>query len=161
MNPFGKDSIWAEVERQDGWVCFWGAGFHANTFIHYIEEVCAIGYRYHKKYPGVVLDGEKRDKVDFLYRVRPLIAGAVDYDWNRLEKDLELQGLLYKERSGFGSVLFYRIKSVRKYWEERIRDDELFFVTPESRASIMVLYEKFGRPLRYETMEQNNDGVQR
>ena len=160
MNPFGKDSIWAEVERQDGWVCFWGAGFHANTFIHYIEELCAIWYRYHKKFPGVILDGETRNKVDFLYRVRPLIDGAVDYDWDRLEKDLERQGLLFKEKSGLGSVLFYRIKSVRQYWEERIRDDELFLVTPESRASIMTLYEKFGRPLQYETMEQNNDGVQ-
>jgi aminoglycoside 3-N-acetyltransferase len=152
-NPFSEVSTFAEIVRQGSVVVFFGASFGANTFIHYPEEVVAVGYRYLKPFPGVIRRDHSDQHIVLDYRVRPLIKGAVDYDWDRLALDLFENGLLHQFPLGSGRLLWFRADRLLEYWCMRMAEDELYFLTATSRRKTKELYEQYGKPLRYESIE--------
>ena len=153
-NPFDESSLWGDLCRRDGRICFMGAGFSANTFIHFIEEKKEIGYRYLKPMPGVIVVGEEEEDVNFLFRVRPRVEGAVDYDWDRLETDLVRERFLDCHSLGISKVLSYNAKDVLDYWLARLEDDEFYFLTDASKAKIFELRRSKPYPFRFEDFEQ-------
>ena len=152
-NPFGRESTWAEAVHAEGWVCFLGTGLHANTFIHYVEECFRVGYRYLKSFPGSVVAGDGEEKVAFRFRVRPAVAGAVDYDWIRLERDLEDHGFLVRFPVGAGQLSGVSMGRLLQYWSDCLERDELYLLTPASREAVQNLYRRYGRPLTWEALE--------
>lgn len=154
-NPFSEESFFGEFHRSGGRVCFMGAGFPANTFIHYAEEVKSIGYRYLKPMPGIILKGEERLEVKFFFRARPRIDGVVDYDWPRLEKDLFREGLLDVKPLGMGKILSYNVKDVMDFWFSRLESDEFYLLTDASKSMIDELRKTKPYPFRYEDFEKD------
>jgi hypothetical protein len=121
--------------------------------VHYVEEVMNVGYRYLKPFPGVV----RRDGTDhrfvLRYRVRPLIEGAVEYDWGRLARNLLDDSLLHKLPLGNGELLWFRTDRLLRDWCSRVENNEQYLLTPASREKTQELYARYGRPLRYEAVE--------
>jgi aminoglycoside 3-N-acetyltransferase len=152
-NPFGQKSIWNSFCERDGRVCFMGAGFHSNTFIHHIEEIMDIGYRYLKPMPGVVACESVLEHVDFFFRVRPRQNGVVDYDWERLETDLLKNGLLDQQSLGIGEILSFNAKDVLAFWLDQLEKDEFYFLTETSKAKISELRSSKAYPFRFEDFE--------
>lgn len=152
-NPFSQKSFFGEFYRAGGRVCFMGCGFNANTFIHYAEETMNIGYRYLKPLAGVVARGGEETSVPYVFRVRPKIPGAVQYDFDRLAHDLSCRGFLDKKPLGMGEALSYNVKDVMDYWCSRIDDDEFFLLTEESKSVIDELRKTKTYPFEYEDFE--------
>jgi aminoglycoside N3'-acetyltransferase len=153
-NPFEESSLWGELCQRNGRICFLGADFSANTFIHYIEEKKGIGYRYLKPMPGVVVVGTEEDRVNFFFRARPRVDRAVEYDWDRLEADLVREHLLDCQPLGIGKILTYNAKDLLEYWLGRLEDDEFFFLTDASKAKIAELRRSKPYPFHFEDFEQ-------
>ena len=152
-NPFSAQSTFGELVEYRSVVIFFGADFSSNTFIHHVEEIMDIGYRYIKPFPGTInLDGDRR-RIVVQYRVRPLVNGAVDYDWDRLYGDLVANGILHGFPLGNGCLLGYRADHLLEYWSAKLQEDEFYLLTPTSRHRTEQLFERYGRPLRYEVME--------
>ncbi len=152
-NPFSAASTFGELVEHGAAVVFLGASFSANTFIHYVEEVVDIGYRYLKPFPGIIRLADSEQQIVVQYRVRPLIEGAVDYDWDRLALDLRNNGLLHQLPLGRGKLLWFRTDHLVEGWCRRLRDDELYFLTAASRQKTRELYAQYGNPLRSEALE--------
>lgn len=152
-NPFGDSSFWRDFCGRDGRVCYMGAGFSTSTFAHYAEEKQDIGYRYLKPMPGVVALGVEENPISFVYRVRPRMDGAVDYDWDRLETDLTREGLLDSKCLGIGKALSYNSRDVLDYWLVRLEEDEFYLLTDSSKAIIAELRRTKPYPFRFEDFE--------
>lgn len=152
-NPFSGGSTFGEMVSKQTQVVFFGAQFDANTFIHHVEEMMEIGYRYLKPFPGEIIapDGSL-ERITLQYRVRPL-DGSLEYDWHRLEAELVDEGLLQKFPLGHGHIMHYRADQLLARWSEKIRADELYLLTPDSRERIRRLYDRAGKPLTYAKME--------
>jgi aminoglycoside 3-N-acetyltransferase len=153
-NPFSKSSTFGELAHHHATVIFFGASFAANPFIHHVEEVMNIGYRYIKPFPGLIRLGSMQRHIVVHYRVRPLIDDAVDYDWARLFIDLLHNGLLQKFPLGNGQLLSYRADRLLDYWCMRLRKGELYLLTPSSKKQVEELYKRYGSPLQYEFIER-------
>ncbi len=128
-NCFGTASTFGELVQKNGWILFLGAPFSSNTFIHHIEELAEITYRRHMVFTGKIIDGMYERPVELTYRVRPL-GDAVVYDWDRLERDLDHQGLLWRGVVGNASCVAFRARAVLDYWLERLKYNERFLLTP-------------------------------
>ncbi len=152
-NPFGEKSTFAEMHGQNGNIAFLGAGFETNTFMHYIEEACGIGYRYIKPYPGKIVDNDADTNIVLQYRVRPLLDHAAEYDWKRLIEDLKTREILHTIPVGNGNLHYCNSTVLYDYWRERIDDEEFFLLTEQSRRVAERLYNKYGRPLTFEKVE--------
>ncbi len=151
-NPFGPDGLFARLHARNAAFLFLGADMIANTFIHYVEERLEVGYRYIKPFPGDVIEADLPRPIDFRYRVRPRVAGAVAYgDLGRAA--LEAAGLLRRATIGHGTAEMFRAQDYVDLIGGRMQADELHVLTAYSRAVTEELYRQHGRPLTLEKME--------
>lgn len=152
-NVFGPDSTFSALAASDATIGFMGAGFEFNTFLHHIEETANVPYRYHKPFSGMVVSREEEVAVSIVYRVRPNVEGACEYDWDRLVTDLIHCRLLGSHALGNGQLLLIGAGSLKDYWCRRIDDDPHFLLSPRGREVAKTLYQQHGRPLTYEAVE--------
>ena len=138
--PLGKGSVFEYVDRSKGIGAFWGAPFSSNTFLHYVEEIAQVGYRYPKRFDSV------------MHRVRPP-GDIVEIDWERIEDDLAANGLLVSVPLGRGMLWAFRADRVMDYWIVRLRDEESYFLTRESCERVAELALRVGYPFTLEGVE--------
>jgi aminoglycoside 3-N-acetyltransferase len=151
-NPLSATSTFGELVARRATVAFFGA-LVGNTFLHHIEDVMEVGYRYIKPFPGVIRrDGADRQIV-LRYRVRPLIEGLDDYDVDRLAHDLLDNQLLHQAPLGNGKLFWFRADRMVEYSCMRVKEDELYLLAAASRRKVQELYAQYGKPLRYEAVE--------
>jgi aminoglycoside N3'-acetyltransferase len=57
---WGDDGIFGWLEAVDARICVLGVPWHvACSFYHRAEEICQVPYRYYKRFPGVLVDGDR------------------------------------------------------------------------------------------------------
>lgn len=151
-NVFGEDSTFAELNRLGACVVLLGTDFSSNTFKHFIEEEAAVGYRYPKRFSGVIELPGQTMPVTVTYRVRPR-GTLMRYDNPRLEQECRQLGVLHHALVGEGSLLWFRMDELRNHWSQSLRRDELHLLDAESRAEAQALYRRWGSPLRLEQFE--------
>jgi aminoglycoside 3-N-acetyltransferase len=150
--PFGPESLFATLHERNAAILFLGADMIANTFIHYVEERLDIGYRYVKPFLGEIVEDGSRQEIDFRYRVRPRVDGAVAYgDLGR--SLLQEAGKLEAAAIGHGTAVMFRAQDYVDLIGGRMQDDELYVLTPSARAVTEELYHRHGRPLTLGKME--------
>ena len=152
-NAFGKSSIFHYLFKNNGVLLFLGTDMRSNTFLHYVEEILNIGYRYLKLFKGIIINDSEKIKIDFLYRVSPMVNNAVVYDYNKVTNDLIKDGLLKFFHIGLSTGLLIKAKDYFYFVEKRINEDELYLLTNNSRNLINDLYKKYDRPLTFEKFE--------
>jgi len=152
-NPFSIESTFGELVANNAQIVFFGAHLDGNTFIHHVEEVMNIGYRYIKPFPGEIIEPDgSRKQITLQYRVRPL-DGNLLYDWARLEMELEAEGLLLIYPLGHGHLMHFRADLLLENWCAKLREEEMYLLTPASRQHMAKLFEAYGYPLTYSNIE--------
>jgi aminoglycoside N3'-acetyltransferase len=158
-NPFSVESTFGELAAKKARIVFFGAHLDGNTFIHHVEEVMNIGYRYIKPFPGEIIEPDgSRKQITLRYRVRPLDGGLL-YDWDRLKVELESEGLLYIFPLGHGHLMHYRADQLFEYWCAKLREGEMYLLTPDSRQHMEELFEAYGYPLTYSNLEGSDSAL--
>lgn len=56
IDCFGPQSIWAWLTEQDGQLAFLNCSVNFCTYIHYVEQLCCVPYRYAKIFYGETWD---------------------------------------------------------------------------------------------------------
>jgi aminoglycoside 3-N-acetyltransferase len=152
-NPFSVKSTFGELVEHKARILFFGSGLHGNTFIHHVEEVMDIGYRYIKPFPGEIIEPDgSSQKITLQYRVRPL-EGGVNYDWDRLEAELAAEGLLERYPLGNGKLMHVRADRLLGFWSQKLLNEELYLLTSESREQVRRLFKRHGYPLTFSSVE--------
>lgn len=144
-DPFGGDSIFAELMRRDGVVLYYGATFHYNTIVHFAERVAGGPvYRYDKVFPGKVVMGDGTVVEGSLdYHVRPLGTG-LDYDWPRL-LDEAIDAGVCRRVEGHPEVLAASARALTELWLAELRADPFALLDEKTRKWVEPAIEELGR----------------
>lgn len=103
-DSFGEKSIFAKLHQCGGKLVFFGASFDSCTYLHYIEQMHGVPYRYMKVFNGKVKDGDKiyDDQCSFFVRY---LDRDVILDVTKLENYLLERGFMKKASIGFGDII--------------------------------------------------------
>ena len=144
-DPFGEESIFGELVRNDGVVLYYGETFHYNTLVHYSERLSGGPvYRYDKLFPGKVImaDGtESEGSLD--YHVRPLGTG-LEYDWARLQEEAIEAGVCRRLESA-PEILAASAKALSDLWVSSLRRDPFSLLEDKTRKWVEPAIEELGR----------------
>ena len=132
-DPFGEDSIFAELVRSDGVVLYYGDTFHYNTLVHYSERISGGPvYRYDKLFPGrVVMNDGSVVEGSLDYHVRPLGTG-LDYDWTRL-LDEAIHAGVCRRLGNAPEILAASAKALNELWVSSLRRDSFSLLDEQTR----------------------------
>lgn len=73
VDPFGKDSTFADFVERDGILFSPGLDSSMNTIYHYFEDFVGVPFRYTKRFKGKVIDDlGKEETIDFQFQARPV-----------------------------------------------------------------------------------------
>ncbi|HEX2721385.1 MAG TPA: AAC(3) family N-acetyltransferase [Gemmatimonadaceae bacterium] len=144
-DPFGDDSVFAELVRSDGVVLYYGDTFHYNTIVHFAERAAGGPvYRYDKFFPGNVIMADGAVISGSLnYHVRPLGAG-LDYDWPRL-LHAALESGACRRLEGHPEVLAASARGLCELWVSEMRRDPFVLLDDKTREWAEPAVEKLGR----------------
>ncbi len=113
-DSFDEASIFAKLREKNAKILFFGAPFQSCTFIHHIEQMHKVPYRFMKTFKGKVkLSGKEYDE-EATYLVRKL-DGSVITDLSRFED--YLIGNESMKRVGLGKGKLLMIESNRLFEE--------------------------------------------
>ena len=100
---FGNNCIYQRLIRVGAKICNIGVGFRYATFIHHVEQMEGVPYRFLKLFTGLMEgDGEPR-KEGWLYNVRILASNGCP-DLSRLERKARATKICRVTRVGLGEV---------------------------------------------------------
>jgi aminoglycoside 3-N-acetyltransferase len=132
-DPFGADSIFADLVRSDGVVLYYGETFHYNTLVHYAERASGGPvYRYDKIFPGRVImaDGTSHDG-SLNYHVRPMGTG-LEYDWPRLLDEAVAAGVC-RRLEGAPEILAASASQLNELWISDMKRDPFALLDSTTR----------------------------
>ena len=152
-NVFGSNSIFGQLAKYHGQVCFLGSLFKSsNTFIHYIEELSEVPYRYLKRFEGVVIHPTGKKEVEILYRVRPL-QKIIEYDRDKIENELANHKIIKYFRLGNGFSIRYDAFSAAKLFKDLLSANPFFLLTNTSKKAVQQVLKKIGGRMTFNNME--------
>lgn len=69
---FGYDTCFGLIYKLNAWIFTLGCSFDRITFIHYVDQVAEVDYRYFKIFPATIVNQDSIQKFDISYFVRDL-----------------------------------------------------------------------------------------
>jgi len=104
-DSFGVQSIFDKLYQENTKIVVLGSPFYSScTFIHYIEQMYGVPYRYLKTFNGIIKDKEKEYEAKATYYVRYLDSN-VDLDTTLLEQALLDSRVMSKVKLGASCIM--------------------------------------------------------
>lgn len=129
-DTFGKDSIFGKLHKLNGKIVFFGAPFQSCTFVHYIEQMHGVPYRYMKKIRGKIIDGNKEYEDDITFYVKYVVFFTL---LSNLEKHLLDKKLLTEVKLGHGKISMAEAGAFFKEGQRLLDNDIFFFLKNEPK----------------------------
>lgn len=126
-DSFGKDSVFGKLHHKNGKIIFFGAPFQSCTFIHYIEQLFNVPYRYHKIFTGKIRIKNELYEDSCSYFVRSL-DGNAELDLLRFQDYLIQNGLMKKVELGDGEILIISADTLFNEGVKMLKEDINFFL---------------------------------
>lgn len=126
---FDKDSIFGKLHKMNCKFIFLGVSFRICTFLHYIENMHKVPYRYMRNFRGkIIIDGREYQDEFSLYCKYVFFFN----DMLGFEKHLIEKGLLKEAKLGDGMVSMIQAKPL---FEQgcRILDKDIFFLVKNDK----------------------------
>ncbi|HET7565283.1 MAG TPA: DUF4910 domain-containing protein, partial [Gemmatimonadaceae bacterium] len=101
---FGAGSMFDRLRQVGGKICVIGAGLGEATFLHHVEEMVGVPFRYRKLFTGTIRDGDATRKAGWLYNVH-ILADNGTPDGRRLEAKARAAGVCRAVTVGAGEIL--------------------------------------------------------
>ena len=117
---FGEDSFWDRFLKNDGVIC--NLNFDAgSTFIHYVEKVLNVPYRYDKLFTGTIVRKGKEEKKAVVYFVRDMSNPDTEPIFEPFSQLVLKKGIARKVEVGRGSIVSIRAKDVLKFLKDELK----------------------------------------
>jgi aminopeptidase-like protein/aminoglycoside N3'-acetyltransferase len=101
---FGRDSVFDRLRRVEGKICLIGVGLYEASFLHHVEEVHGVPFRFKKVFSGQIREDGRSQKTGWIYNVRILADNSCP-DEGRLEIAARRGGILRAARVGEGEII--------------------------------------------------------
>jgi aminoglycoside N3'-acetyltransferase len=150
--PFSLDSEMSILLQKDSEVIFLGAPISSFTFLHFIEEEKAIGYRYIKRITGQIKLNHELYETALEWKVRP--AGRkLNYDWNKIALELISTGIL-RHYGAFGKHSYImKLSSFYEVIGKKLDKDPYYLLDDETRNWVDPQIRKLQRPFQLSDFE--------
>jgi aminoglycoside 3-N-acetyltransferase len=154
IDPFDESSLFGFLHNNKGILMHYGSGFHTSTLIHYVERISnQLIYRYNKVFLSqtIDVDGVSHD-CDLIYHVRPM-GYKLDYDWNKIEKDLIENNIIEKHKEKRTQILIGRIDKIVDFWLECLNNNSFYFLDKDTRKWVETKFNSLNRPFKLTDFE--------
>ncbi|MBU0477136.1 AAC(3) family N-acetyltransferase [bacterium] len=103
-DSFDENSIFGKLHQMNGKIIFLGAPFQSCTYVHYVEQMHGVPYRYIKTFKGKIKESSIIYEDEYDYFVRYLDKTIIT-DLSKLERHMLTKGLMKEIKLGAGRVL--------------------------------------------------------
>ncbi len=129
----GKDSTFYKLHHKEG-VRFLFLGTRPGdcfTYMHFMEKVLNVGYRYDREFSGMITNGDKSyiDTFTLFVRYHNIFPGIGSYTY---EDILYKRGIAKKIEFGNGFISTLQEPSAYSVYRELIANDQNYFIDPSS-----------------------------
>lgn len=151
IEPFGIEGDYAELRERNGHVIFFGASIDSLTYIHFIETLVDVPYRYVKIFEGKLKSESQIKSVSMKYLVRPL-GLSLEYDWEKVHQEFKDAKIIQKI-DNFGSYEIYNARVLADFMLSRYTQDIYWTLKAVSREIVEAKIKELGRSFRLEDFE--------
>lgn len=137
---FGQGSVYDRLVKANAKLCNLGVGFRYATFIHYVEQLLGVPYRFKKLFCGTALREEGPRKEGWVYNVRVLGPNGWA-DLSALEEEALKHGVLKIAPLGRSSVTCISIRDLFELSRECVIRNP-WFLAKGPAADIVALEEQ-------------------
>lgn len=122
---FGEDCVYSRIIRRGAKICNIGVGFRYATFVHHVEQMLNVPYRFRKTFCGkTLLNGDLKEE-SWVYNVRFLVENSLP-DLNKLEEQARQLQLVRAARVGLGEITCIGCWDMYNLCAENIKRDPWF-----------------------------------
>ncbi len=143
IEPFGDEGDYAELKERDGNIIFLGASIDKLTYIHYVETLVKIPYRYSKTFEGKVKFEGEMQNVALRYLVRPL-GISLEYDWEKIHQEF-IREKIFRRIDRLGGYEVYNARILTEYMMSRYSEDIFWALKEDSRKMVETKIQTLGR----------------
>jgi len=149
LNPFGAESLFEMLDKEYGQIALVGVGCRSLTFLHYVEELAGISYRYQKTFSGKIKVEGKWEVTESSWHVRPKGVG-LEYDFDKIQSLLIDKGVL---RQIHPQVLLGNASEIRHELLHVMSKDPLWLLDKVTRKNVGRELDRLGRNFQLEDFE--------
>lgn len=130
-DSFDNESIFGKLRQMNGKVVFFGAHLSSCTFLHHIEQIYGVNYRYLKTFTGQVRcdDYTYNNSVTFFVRYLDRI---VELDVSRLEDYLLKNNIMKSSSLGEGKIMAVNAQELFNTTIDLLDKDPYFLLSSRS-----------------------------
>lgn len=121
-DSFGDKSIFQILHKNNGKLLFFGADFHACTYIHYVEQSFKVPYRYFKPFKGIIKNGNDQYEDECTFYVRDLKINPM-LDTTILKKYLIDNEYMKESQIGYGKALLVSASDLYTQGKKLLKND--------------------------------------
>jgi len=149
---FDKESVFGKLHQMNGKIVFFGVSFNEScTYVHYIERMHRVPYRYMKKLRGKIIANGKRyeDEILFYKRYSVFLSSFLNF-----EKYIIKKNILKEIKLGNNSISMVECGDLFKEGCKLLDDDIYFLVKNDTiilnifNKSIYLFLKYFPWPIR-------------
>jgi aminoglycoside 3-N-acetyltransferase len=100
---FGPDSVFDRLRALDALIVFFNCSFTSCTYVHHIEQLYGVGYRYEKIFRAPIIENGRARDGQATFFVRDLDRDVVN-GFDRFSAGIAASGLLRTAKLGSGKV---------------------------------------------------------
>ena len=121
---FGFNSIFEKFLKKKGKIFIFGPLFEDScTFLHYLEEIAKISYRYKKKFNGKIIFGSKKYNTYTIFFVRKKKIKNTIFKMNK-----SLSKIISKKKFGRYYVIYVSSKKITKHILAKLKYNDRYLV---------------------------------
>jgi aminoglycoside 3-N-acetyltransferase len=111
MHTFGEDSFWERFLKSDGKICNFNLD-SASTFIHYVERLLKVPYRFDKPFSGISIIDRKEIQKTYYHFARDLTKPENEPDFTKFDKKAKESKLVKSSNLGKGQIVCITAKDI-------------------------------------------------
>jgi len=127
-DSFGRESVFGKMHTLNAKIILLGTTLQACTFLHYVEQMHRVPYRFMKTFHGTIVDDGHIYEDSYTHFVRPL-EGGIENDMMKIDPYLREKGFLRETRVGSGSILLVTAKDLFEVGMQVLDADSYFLLT--------------------------------
>jgi len=149
LNPFGAESLFGMLDKEYGQIALVGVGCRSLTFLHYVEELAGVSYRYQKTFSGKIKIEGNWEMTESSWHVRPKDL-RLEYDFEKIQSLLIDRGAL---RQIHPRVFLGNASEIRHELLHVMSKDPLWLLDTATRKNVDRELDRLGRNFQLEDFE--------
>lgn len=122
LYSFGENSFWERFLKMNGKICNFNLD-SASTFIHYVERLLKVPYRFDKAFSGISIEDQKEIQKTYYHFTHDLRKLENNPDFTKFDKKAKETGLVKISNLGRGQIICITAKETLELIKREISTD--------------------------------------